>query len=499
MKQNVLIKNGSLQNFPFVELLRVVNQESLTGAYRITHERIKAVVYFNEGIVVYAASNVRSQRLVDCVNRWQLFSTEKIPLAPEKSTDAEFGETLVANGLITREKLPDLFIRQSQEVLRAALLWTDGDWEFDARVRLAETMRFNIPLEELLLEGARRLPQEIAASRFTDLDEQVSPNNYLNGNIQLLPVEAFVLSRLDTALRVKDLLAISGMSEDTTLHALYSLAMCGLIKRGKWASPFTPSEVSKFREVKTVAKPTPPPQKVIAPQKVEPKPIEPVVDEKKELENFLIRVESARTHYESLGVDTDADENSIKRAYHNQVKRYHPDRFHHESGTPLHSRIQTAFAKVSQAYDILKDPKLRGAYKKRMSSASMQPSQQGSDKERMAEEKYKQAIAAIKENDYEKALPLLGQIVRLVPTQARYHALYGQALAKNQQTRRQAENAFLDAIKLDERNAIYRVMLAEFYKDMKLNKRALSEAQRALSIDPNNKDAQRLLDSLQNP
>jgi Flp pilus assembly protein TadD len=117
----------------------------------------------------------------------------------------------------------------------------------------------------------------------------------------------------------------------------------------------------------------------------------------------------------------------------------------------------------------------------------------------MAEEKYKQAIAAIKENDYEKALPLLGQIVRLVPTQARYHALYGQALAKNQQTRRQAENAFLDAIKLDERNAIYRVMLAEFYKDMKLNKRALSEAQRALSIDPNNKDAQRLLDSLQNP
>jgi len=83
-----------------------------------------------------------------------------------------------------------------------------------------------------------------------------------------------------------------------------------------------------------------------------------------------------------------------------------------------------------------------------------------------------------------------------VAERAATHASHGQKLARNEKTRRAAEAELLAAIKLDPKNAEYRVMLAELYRDLGLKLRAKGEAERAVAADPNNRKARDLLQAL---
>ena len=71
----------------------------------------------------------------------------------------------------------------------------------------------------------------------------------------------------------------------------------------------------------------------------------------------------------------------------------------------------------------------------------------------------------------------------------------GNILSGNERTRRAAEAELQAAVKLDPKNANYRVMLAELYRDLGLKLRAKGEAERAVAADPNNQKARELVTS----
>lgn len=54
--------------------------------------------------------------------------------------------------------------------------------------------------------------------------------------------------------------------------------------------------------------------------------------------------------YKVLGIDRNASENDIKKAYHKLVMQYHPDK------NPGNKQAEEKFKEVNNAYDILKDP-----------------------------------------------------------------------------------------------------------------------------------------------
>ena len=60
--------------------------------------------------------------------------------------------------------------------------------------------------------------------------------------------------------------------------------------------------------------------------------------------------------YQTLGVGRDADESSLKSAFRNKAKEFHPDR------NPGDAESERKFKDVNEAYDILKDPQKRAAY-----------------------------------------------------------------------------------------------------------------------------------------
>ena len=63
-----------------------------------------------------------------------------------------------------------------------------------------------------------------------------------------------------------------------------------------------------------------------------------------------------RDYYEVLGVDKSADDTTIKKAYRQLAKKYHPDM------NPGDAEAEVKFKEVNEAYDVLSDPDKKAKY-----------------------------------------------------------------------------------------------------------------------------------------
>lgn len=65
---------------------------------------------------------------------------------------------------------------------------------------------------------------------------------------------------------------------------------------------------------------------------------------------------AGQDYYELLGVDRNADKDSLKKAYRKLAMKYHPDR------NPGDQEAEKKFKEITQAYDVLKDDQKKAAY-----------------------------------------------------------------------------------------------------------------------------------------
>ncbi|HKY41943.1 MAG TPA: DUF4388 domain-containing protein [Pyrinomonadaceae bacterium] len=396
--------NGQLSEQPLVELIREISSKSEGGRLRLEHDRVKVVAYFDAGNFLYAASNVRSLRLREYLLKSTLVSEQDLKQFTDRVSDMDMVKVLCAQKLLTPAAAQEVQTKQVMDVLRLALLWTEGTWDFDPKSRLKESLHLHIDVNSLLLEAERRLPAKVAEPEEVDLTDALS---------------------------------------------------------------------------------------------------------------FLEKVKNARTHYEVLSVNWDATAQDLKTVYYQLARRYHPDRFR-KAHTSLVPHLEEAFAKMTQAYDTLRDDNLRANYNSKLEArrkaeqladSAPKTTIQTAPRETVASEpvvskadraasQFKEGVEALELGERKTALGLFASAASAVPNEPRYRAFYGHLLAGYEHTRRKAEAELQAAIKLDPNNANYRVMLAELYRDLGLKLRAKGEAERAVAADPNNQKARELLRTL---
>jgi len=369
------------------------------------------------------------------------------------------------------------------------------------------------------MESARHMRTKFAVSRFRNPAEMISPGLEARDITWLTPTEGFVLSRIESSMKLSDLTALSGLPEPEAFRTIYGLLLGGFLNRERWPNAFRTGEPQMAPEE---------PSEVVAPELVETPPTvgaEPV--EEQTIDSFLEQLDQATTYYEVLDVMSSAETNEIKHAYYRLARRYHPDRFHDMANTPLHARIESAFARVAQAYETLADRDRRVSYDAKLAAINKsrrfgqpvgnlrdshqkrtaRPTEESASNERdsddsyidsqTAEKKFQEGMAAIKQGEANLAIACLSAAVRLVPDEPQYRAHYGRALAGQEKTRRLAEMELQAAIKLAPAKSLYRVMLAELYCDLGLKLRAKGELERALAVDPQNSAARKLLHELE--
>lgn len=492
---------GKLSENPAAELIREIGAKRLSGALRLARERAKAVIYFEGGQLVLASSNLRAHRLREILKR-RGFTDSRLGESSSQSPDEQLAAALIKSGRLTPEMLAAIRADQVSDILRVALLWTEGTWQFDTRVRLARGARVQIDLNRLLLECGRRLPAGFVTSRFLGRNGAYLQDDNIQGDTALLPSEAFVISRASTTLNLSELTALSGQSEEDALRTIYALSLSGNLQRSDWPNVFGSETPAKFAAPEG------------GPTSDSPAPQNGVEDDADEVDAgdvdiFFARLTAAKDYYEVLDVSRTATFVEIKSAYHDLARRFHPDRFH-KSEAGLRRRIDSAFARIAQAYETLSDPSLRPGYDAkelsksrtgRRESAPARRANGGADPNATseisrAEASFQRGVEAMQRNRHEEAIRYLSEAATLSPHDARYRAHYGYALIKKPNTRRIAEGELQAAVSLDPENTSYRVMLAELYKELGLRRRAEGELERAVAADPKNEAARALLLSL---
>src|SRR5215216_2920619 len=152
--------NGQLSEQPLAELIREISSKSLGGRVYLEYERVNVVAYFENGNLRYAASNLRTLRLREYLLQSELVSESDLAHFDKRVPDLELLKQLCARNLLSAAAAEQVQTKQVADVLRLALLWTEGSWELDSRSRLNEEIALKIDVDSLLLEAARRLPAD---------------------------------------------------------------------------------------------------------------------------------------------------------------------------------------------------------------------------------------------------------------------------------------------------------------------------------------------------
>ncbi|MBA2379309.1 MAG: DnaJ domain-containing protein [Blastocatellia bacterium] len=508
--QNQLEVNGKIKAHPFAELITEINQAELTGSLRLTCGSHKTIVYFADGTLVYAASNARQHRLFDILLRAGKIGKKELAENPNFANDVEFSAALESSGVISKPELNNILAAQILAIITDALTWEDGEWLFNPLARPRADLTFPVDVTTALLNFGRCVHSSVIAERFKSMDEQFALAAEPDLHFPLLSHEGSIIRLIgDQPFTIDQLRQANIMPEAEMLQGIYALWISGWLTRQGWNSAFSAAnlesigsaKLSRVKEAKSVALPKPPAPEPDA-EIAEMRPGK-IPDAIISLDDYLARSESAKSHYERLGIETDTPLAMVKVSYFSLAKLYHPDKFHRE-GPELLGRVQVAFTQLSQAYETLRNSEARENYDYKLrKEAELEAKRRAEGKSdtltqadkflEQGAENYDAGLQHLEQDDHESAAKCFARALHYAPRNALYHAYYGKALSAFDKMRHKAESELQTAANLEPQNPQIRLMLAEFFIDMKLIKRAEGELKRFLQANPGNQEAEKLL------
>jgi hypothetical protein len=173
------------------------------------------------------------------------------------------------------------------------------------------------------------------------------------------PEEGFVLSRVDGATRLGELLQLVPFPPDQTVSILKRLWIAGAIE--------IPGHAPPVMVEKGAAKPTPPPQRpsasgaAIPAMGRVPGDLQLTFEQAGAIDEKFAEI-NVKNAFELLGVARGCDKKDVKRAYFKLSKDFHPDRFYGKNLGPYKERLSQIFNAVKAAFELLSDDARRAAY-----------------------------------------------------------------------------------------------------------------------------------------
>jgi curved DNA-binding protein CbpA len=538
------------------DLIREIAQKQHSGLLRLTRGKTIKAIFFENGEPKFAISNLTGEQLEHLLIKQSLVTAEQIEAAKARTGKVpRLASELVDMGVMSVEAMHKAVREQVMEIILSMFEWVQGDYQFDERIRAAHDYTLDMSAADVILEGSRRM------SKNQQLAEAIAPPDAVlmrartNGaqidSGILLPVESYILSRIDTPTAVGDVGMLSGLADVDAHRAVVSLVAAGFLKL-----------VGDDRDI--IAEATPEPDES--------------ADRLREEVARKLHFFSQADFYDILGVGRNASTAEIKASYYQLAKKFHPDRHRQPGYAELKPRLDALFALITQAYQTLSETAQRLVYDERLkkpaaafrttplkpppafvSEPNPEPKpapvplpmptprpvpielprsepkassdelhhkpttepkseppprqsgplpapsveMQGGDpaksangnQSQVAEHYFNQGRARYERKEYHAAVHLLREAVKLDTSKSAYHFHLGIALLRNPRTRREADEHLQRAAELEPYNSQIRIKLGNLYKEVGLPKKAEAFFRAALQLDPDNRAARRELGS----
>jgi tetratricopeptide (TPR) repeat protein len=430
--------HGKLEEHSFLTVLRALLRDQSDGCLTVERGAISRRVYLRGGMIIYATSTDRQDRLGE-----MLVAQGKLSKADHKKYWEEskagnrlLGITLLVNGRITMHDLYQGVTAQVVTILDRLQKWRKGEYAFEeGAAPRAGTVLLRIPLALYLRAEPEKKPAAKKPAARTAAKRKgaaaVPP-----------PTEAPPPSPPEPA--TEEVLEIheeaAGGEPDTLAADL---------------------EAESIGEV-----------------------------------SFMVQELRKRLNQDPftlLGVGPEAERPVVQAAYHRIAKVLHPDRLPRGCAPELVHEADEIYREVtaaSQAAEELLRRKAAAQPSPAAAAAASTP-QRGSGaspEELQARRFFAQGREWITKRNYWQAADALRQAVRLVPGEAIYHQYLGLSLLQTKRMH-EAEEHLTEATRLEPNNATHFVNLGRVYRGGRLIKKAREAFERALRIDPGNEHA----------
>ncbi len=152
----------------------------------------------------------------------------------------------------------------------------------------------------------------------------------------------------------------------------------------------------------------------------------------KRLLSFLDRVEPSideLSHFDLLEVHRDADAKDIREAFYRKASTLHPDLYRLRISAEDHDRLTAVYARIANAYLVLRDPGARATYVRRMDE-STQPRELEAALPPKARTLYRRARASLRMGDHTSAVLNLRMAVAAAPKSTLLRAVLNDVLGQ---------------------------------------------------------------------
>ncbi len=436
-----------------------------SGELIIRGENFERVLYFLEGRLTFAKTNVLHERIgeilfkIGKINRSQFWDIHKLMEGREE----KIGKVLVQNNFLSQKDLFLGLIFQLRSIILATFPLTSGEWEFNEMLpAIPEDSRFTIDLPSVFPEGVGKIK-----------NLSLYKNQFLNKAPRCKTIPAELNEYLETTdvAFYNELANHSNMSmeqiflkinkpEEEQWRKLMLLYLLNIVDFVDFA---VDSEMSKNVE---------------------------------ELIKLYDRMKKEELDYYVLfNLKNTASPNEIKEVYYKYAKKFHPDRLGNMPDPDLREKSNFVFARVNKAFDVLNNEDKKREYD---SKGYKEISPQDKVSENLQEKAnilYRKAKTLYNQKKFWEAATLLEEAVRY-DGKGPYYLLLGLAQTNVPNLRRVSEKNLMKAIELEPWNAEPHVAVGLLFMAEKMEKRAESFFRKALSIDPDHSLARKRLEEL---
>ncbi|HZI63651.1 MAG TPA: J domain-containing protein [Thermoanaerobaculia bacterium] len=377
--------------------------------------------------------------------------------------------------------------QRTEVLLRSIERWSGPEIErILAAPERALRMSPGVPVAELFMAAAtlgRGEAQllELLGGEETRLQVQADAAA-IAGVPGLDPEDAFLLSRLERPMSVGDLLRQSRGERGATLARLSRLRAVGLIGAPQ-PETAPPGEGLRQRLDRFAAR--------IA-DDLAATPLALGKEEHRRRLLALFGRFGAQSHYELLGVEPDAGNETLHRAYLELARLVHP---RHASSLELGegaAALALLFERATEAYLVLTDPAQRGRYDLEagigVSAPRRSEAERAEERRRLARQAFDLATQLAEAQEYHFAVELLRQSVAADPRPEAW-SLLANCQAKNPRWSAQAADSARHALRLQPGDFTLQLLLAQLCERDQKPEEAAAAYQAALRLQPGHPEA----------
>ena len=503
---------GTLGEGVLPSLLRELYVGRKTGVLRFSQGSARRTIHFVKGSIVHAASEVPKEHLGEVLVRLGSLNRADADRAGETvlREHKRLGEVLMAMGLFDRGHLEDALALHAHEILLLIFQGSgEGDYEFEAAENEVAQGEFTLKLStgEIILDAVRRVRDpDVIRYALGDIDRVLALSNdplLRFQRITLSPTDGFILSRIDGTLSAREVMQLLSLPAEDVQRSLFGLLCTGVVEQAP-GPPKAPARPAPRQVRPPAPRPEPPRPPPAAPT---PAAVEPSAETKTKRKEIAEAHETLRTknHFEILGIERTATDAQVKEAYFRLAKRFHPDTHHDPNMADLRDKLEAVFIRLGEAYEVLRNPRSRGAYESDLASRAPRPAPTPAAAAApspvpipvpamdpaVAAQSVRRAEKYMEQEKYWDATQLLEAAIPVLEGKQKQRARLDLArvYTKNPNWVHQAEETLHEVVRDDPKNAEAYLALGHLYKAGGLRSRSLAMFRKVVELKPDHEEA----------